>query len=368
MAARFGIRSAVGVPPVRLVRAVDRVRDRLAWINRRLAPSQAVMMDLIVATWTSQAISAAAELGVADALAAGPMTADALAHKVGADPDALDRLLRALVSRGVFRRRRNGDYALNGLAQTLRTDRPGSMAGAALFYGSPQHREHWSMLAESIRTGTASVPRLRGKGFFEYLDDEPDLAGLFNDAMTSVSGLSDRYAVAAYDFDAYRNIVDVGGGHGRLLAVILAAAPNALGVVYDLPDVIAGAAPVPELGERLRLEAGSFFESVPSGADLYVLKHIIHDWPDHAAIAILRNVRDAAGPTGTVVLIELVIPDHDREFVGKWADLEMLLCADGRERTAAQYAALCERAGLQMTRVIPTASPYSLIEAKPRPE
>lgn len=368
MATRAAIRSASGVPPVPLVRLVERLRHRLYCIHQRLAPPPVVMMDLILAGWTSQAIAAAAELGIADALAAGPFTADDLARKVGADPDAVNRLMRALIGRGVFRRHRNGTYALNALADTLRTDAPASVAGAARFYGSPQHRAHWSMLAESIRTGRASFPVVYGKGFFDYLGDDPELAKLFNDAMTSVSELADHSVVAAHDFDAYPTIVDVGGGHGRLLAAILAAAPNARGVVYDLPDVVAGVAPLMDklgVAERVRAEAGSFFDSVPAGGDAYVLKHIIHDWPDDEAVAILRTVRTAVGANGTLLLVELVIPEHDRDFVGKWTDLEMLLGVDGRERTAAEYETLLDRSGFRMTRVIPTASPFGLVEAKP---
>jgi hypothetical protein len=356
------------VPPFTLVRLVERLRHHLYRAHQSLAPAPAVMIDLILAGWMSQAIEAAAELGIADALAAGPLTADDLAHRVGADADALDRLLRALVSRGVFRRHRGGAYGLNALADTLRSDAPTSMAGAALFYGSPQHREDWSTLAEAVRSGKATIPMLRGKTAFEYLNDDPHLAKLFNDAMTSVSALAEGPVVAAFDFTAYPVIVDVGGGHGRLLAAILAATPSARGVLYELPEVAAGAPPqLAKLGvaERVRIETGSFFDGIPAGGDAYVLKHIIHDWPDDEAVRILRNLRAASDAHTTVLLVETVIPEHDREFIGKWADLEMLLGANGRERTAAEYRALLERAGLRMTRVVPTVSPFSLVEAKP---
>nr|WP_310768027.1 methyltransferase [Mycobacterium sp. Z3061] len=356
------------VPPVRLVKLVDRLRYSVYRFHQRLAPPPVVMIELILAGWVSQAIEAAAELGIADALAAGPLKPDDLAAKVGGDPDAVSRLLRALEGRGIFRRHRDGAYGLTPLADTLRTDAPGSMAAAAKFYGSPQHREHWSMLAESIRTGRASIPRLRGKEFFDYLGDDPYLAELFNGAMTSISEMAECPMVAAYDFTPYQTIMDVGGGHGRLLAAILAAAPTARGVLLEIPDVAAGALPLlRKLGvaERVRIETGSFFDGIPAGANLYVLKNIIHDWPDEKAEAILRNLRTACGADCTVVLVELVIPEHNRDFVGKWADLEMLLGIDGsRERSAEEYSALLARAGFRMTRVIPTASPFSLVEAK----
>lgn len=356
------------VPPARLVKLVDRLRYSLYRLHQRLAPAPVVMIDLILAAWTSQAIEAAAELGIADALAAGPLQLDDLAAKVSADPDAVGRLLRALSGRGIFRRQPDGAYALTPLADTLRTDVPGSMAAAAQFYGSPQHREHWSMLAESVRTGRASIPRIRGKELFDYLRGDQFLAELFNGAMTSISGLAERPVAAAYDFTPYPTIADVGGGHGRLLAAILAAAPKSRGVLLETPEVAAGALPLLQklgVAERVRIEEGSFFEGVPEGADLYVLKNVIHDWPDDKAVAILRNLRAAGGADATVVLVELVIPDHNRDFVGKWADLEMLLGMDGsRERDAQEYGALLSRSEFRMTRVIPTASPFSLVEAK----
>jgi C-methyltransferase len=169
---------------------------------------------------------------------------------------------------------------------------------------------------------------------------EPEFAALFNDAMTSVAELAEAAIVAGYDFRPYPTIMDVGGGHGGMLAAILAATPNVHRVLYDLPEVVAGApALLRQRGadDRVRIEEGLFFDTVPAGGDAYTLKNVIHDWPDERAAAILGNVRAAAGGRATVLLIELVIPTHDRDFRGKWADVEMLLQLDGRERTAAEY-------------------------------
>ncbi|MGH3596065.1 MAG: methyltransferase, partial [Mycobacterium sp.] len=316
------------VPPAKLARVVEWIRHHLYRLNQRLAPAPAAMMEMIIAAWTSQAITVAAQLGVADALASGPLPIDELAARVGADGDALRRLLRALISRGIFRLRRDGRYQLNSLAATLRSDAPVSMTWAAQFYGSREQRERWTLLVDSIRTGTAVVRALRGKESFDYFAEHPELAELFDQTMTSISELTTAPVVAGYDFSAYRTIVDVGGGHGPLLAAILAAAPASRGVLYDLPRVVASA---PNLlrechvADRVRIAEGSFFDSVPGGGDAYVLNNIIHDWPDEKAVQILRNVRAAAGPQATVLLVELVIPGHDRDFPGKWADLEMLL-------------------------------------------
>ncbi|SPM27705.1 methyltransferase [Mycobacterium terramassiliense] len=325
-----------------------------------------VMQELILAAWVSQGITAAADLRVADALSAGPLPLDELAGKVGADPDALGRLLRALIGQGIFARRDDGRYELTPMAELLRSDAPVSMAPMARFIGARQHREHWSLLTEAIKTGTSVVPGLRGKEFFDYLGDEPEFGQIFNDAMTGMSGLSIGPVVEAYDFTRFATIVDVGGGHGRLLAAILAAAPDAQGVLYDLPEVLAGA---PALlrethAERVRLAEGSFFDSVPTGADAYVLKHIIHDWDDDASLRILRNVRSAAPAGAALLLVETVIPEDDSGSIAKWTDMEMLIVNNGRERTATEYRRLFDAAGFEMVGVVDTASRFSIIEGR----
>ena len=326
-----------------------------------------VMHDLIFGAWISQGITAVVDLGVADALAGGPLPLDELASKVGADPDALGRLLRALVSKGVFAQRVDGRYELTPPADLLRSDAPTSMAALARFIGSPQHREHWSLLPEAIKTGAAVIPGLRGKSFFDYLGDEPEFGRIFNDAMTSGSGLSTGPVVEAYDFTQFSTIVDVAGGHGRLLAAILTSAPNAQGILYDLPEVIAGAPPLlreMHVAERVRLAEGSFFDSVPAGGDAYVLKHIIHDWDDDASVHILRNLRSAAAAGAALLLVETVVPDDDSESNAKWTDMEMLLVNNGRERTAGEYRHLFDQAGFQMIGVVDTGSRFSIIEGR----
>lgn len=208
---------------------------------------------------------------------------------------------------------------------------------------------------------------MRGKPAFDYLAAEPELGEIFNAAMTGGSAAAIPPVIAAYDFSSFATIVDVGGGHGRLLSAILAATPAARGILFDQPQVVAGApAVLVEHGvqDRIRIEEGSFFESVPAGGDAYVLKSVIHDWPDDDAVRILRNVRTAATAGSHVLLVEFVIPEHNREYLGKWLDLEMLLALDARERTAAQFKQLFKQAGFQMTRLVETALPFNIIEAR----
>ena len=317
--------------------------------------------------WVAQGISAAADLGIADALANGPLSVEDLAVAVDADPDTLHRLLRALTSRGIFRLRRDGRYALTPLAEPLRRDAKISVAAAARWMGSPVSREHWSLLTDCVRTGRDVATEVRGQTFFDYVAGQPGLQESFNQAMSSFSEVAIAPLIAAYDFSRYATIVDVAGGQGRLLAAILAETRHARGVLFDLPHVVAGApAELRQYGvaDRVDVVKGCFFDDeIPLGGDIYVLKNVIHDWPDDAAVRILGNVRASARTGAHVVLAELVIPRHDRDFAGKWLDLEMLACADGRERTAAEYGGLLSAAGFRMTRVVQTVSPLSIVEA-----
>jgi hypothetical protein len=353
-------------PPTQVVRIVEVVRHHLGQLHRQMVPPPASMLEMITNAWAAQAITAAADLGIADALANGPLSADELADAVDADADTVSRLLRALISRGVFRRRRDGRYDLTPLADTLRSDGAVSLRAFARFVGAPQEREHWSHFTDAVRTGRAVIPELRGKPAFEYLAGEKELDEIFNEAMTNMSGLAIPPVIAGYDFSRYGTIVDVAGGHGRFLAEILNATPQARGILFDQPHVVAGASALLEehrVADRVKLVEGSFFETVAEGGDAYVLKHIIHDWPDEEAEQILRNVRKAAGVGKHVLLVEFVLPGHDRDFMGNWLDLEILVEFDARERTAAEYAQLLGRAGFRMTRVVETVSPYSVVEA-----
>jgi hypothetical protein len=354
------------VPPAQLINAVQRVRHHLVRLHQSLAPAPAVMAELITGAWLAQAITVAAELRIADALTEKPLGLDELAHRVGANPDALGRLLRALSGRGIFRQRRDGRYDLTPLAGTLRWDTPDSMAAFARFEGSAQHREHWSHCIDAVRTGESVVPTLRGMDAFDWVSSQPELADVFDLAMTNVSELAVGAVTAAYDFAGHRTIVDVAGGHGRLLAGILTTTPTATGILFDLPHVVAGADPLlgqHRVADRVRIAEGSFFDAVPEGGDLYVLKNIIHDWPDDKAQHILKTLRAATHTGTTVLLVECVIPPHDRDFLAKWTDLQMLVANAGRERTADEYQNLLQQAGFHMTRIVPTASPFSIVEA-----
>lgn len=356
-------------PPVPVVRALESVRAALCNLNRRLVPGQIAVLEAVSEAWAAQAICVAARLGVADELRAGPLSAAEIAERLGTDPDATGRLLRALVDRSIFAES-GGRYRLTRLSEYLRSDVEGSVLGLAQWFGAPEHWEHWGRLSDAVRTGGSAVEALRGEPLWDYLATEPELAAVFNGAMTSTSEMAIEPVLAAYDFSRFRTVVDVGGGHGRMLAAILARTPGVTGVLFDQQSVVAGAPAVLDaagVASRCRIESGSFFDAVPSDADAYLLKIVIHDWADDDALTILRTVRRAIRAGGTLLLVESVLPEGTAPHFGKLLDLEMLVAVGGRERTAAEYANLLDRAGFRLRRVVPTVGPISIVEAVPHP-
>ena len=355
-------------PPAWVIAGVGRVRSALQSMNRSAVPPNVALLEIAQGAWLSQALYVTVKLGIADVLGHGPLSSAEVARRVHADPDATHRLMRALASAGVFTWRRSGDFGLTRTGQALRSDHEGSMAPMITMIGTEEHWAHWGDLLHSVRTGETAVQKMRGAPIFDYLATNPAYADVFNEAMTGVSALAIQAAVPAYDFTDRRMIVDVGGGHGALLAAVLAAAPRAIGVLFDLPAVVEGAEPA--LGGagvrgRCAVAGGSFFEAVPDGGDAYLLKAILHDWDDDLALKILRNIRTAIAPEGKLIVIEMVLPHGAPSHPGMLLDLEMLIHTGGRERTAAEYAKLLAQAGFRQTRVIPTAGPAAVVEAVP---
>ena len=337
-------------------------------VEAERAASPAALMELVQTFRVSLALHVTATLGVADLLAAGPRTAADLARATGTHAGALYRLLRAVASVGVLAEDEAGAFALTDLGQFLRADHPRSVHGNAVWTGHPAPWGTWQHLRHSVETGEPAFRHLHGVDPWEYGEQHPDVGALFDNAMTSLS-LQQRDAVAAgYDFAGVRTVVDVGGGHGAQLAAVLAAHPQARGVLFDQPHVVAGAGPVlREAGVEGRSEVvgGSFFEAVPAGGDVYVLSRIIHDWDDAQATAILRTCRGAMGPDARLLLVERVLAPRNAPDPGKLMDLTMLVMLGGRERTAAEFGALYAAAGFRLTRVLPLPAAVSLIEGQP---
>lgn len=328
------------------------------------APDRLIAM--VTGTWVSQALSVAAALGVADVLAEGPLPVDDIAERVGADPSALCRLLRALADVDVVRETDGRRFATTETGELLRSDRPDSLRALAMLVGLPPWRRMWTDLLTTVRTGEPAFERVLGGSPFEYLRQHPEYAAIFDDAMTALSRRLTAAVTEAYDFGAFGTIVDVGGGNGALLASVLRANPGTRGVLYDLPDVVEGAEKLladAEVADRCERVGGDFFDSVPAGADAYVLANVIHDWDDDRSARILANCRTAAAPSTRLLLAEMVVVEGEPSFAN-WADMEMLLIG-GRQRTAEEFSALLSRAGWRLSRIVPGGL-FSLVEGEPR--
>lgn len=329
-------------------------------------PPPVAMMGLITGYWISQAVGVVAKLGVADHLGDGPRTCDDLARRVGAESQALYRVLRLLSSIGVFTQVVQGSFGLTALGETLRSDAPGSVRNFAITETAPGHWQPWGRMEESVRTGKPVAQLALGMEFFEWYAQNPDEAGYFNAAMGNLSALAASELVRVFDFSRFRKVVDVGGAHGVLLSAILHASPTTRGVLFDLPHVIATAGEsimAQGLSDRCELKSGDFFEALPAGADLHLLKQVIHDWDDERSTRLLKNSHRALAPQGTLLLVEMVVPPDNAPSPAQGMDLNMLVLLGGRERTEEQYRHLLAEAGFRLARVIPTHSPFSVIEA-----
>lgn len=341
-------------------------RSRLV-TRRETPPPHARLLDTsFTALVLNRALYAAAKLGIADFLRDGPKSSDDLAKATNAHPGALYRLLRALASGGVLSESKDRRFALTRIGSLLRSDAQGSMRGWVTFSGEPFYLQAWQEILYTIRTGKPAWEKVHGMPVFDYFARHPDVAAIFDAAMTSLSGWEAPAIVEAYDFSRFHTLVDVGGGHGRLLLTILKANPKLRGILYDQPHVVEGAHETigaEGLTRRCEVVEGSFFESVPAGSDGYILKYIIHDWDDEHSIKILRNCRRAMNLGAKLLLVETIIPGPEKPDIAKIADLEMLVLLGSRERTKEEYGTLLREAGLRLTRIVPTREALGIIEA-----
>jgi len=324
-------------------------------------PPQAVLYRLATGHYVSRALALAAKLGIADRVAAGRRSVDELATATETQPGALRRVLRLLVSAGVFAEDEHGEFELTPLGECLRVDVPGSAHAMVRLFGGDRVQDSWKELEYCVRTGE---PAYRKRGVtdpFAEIAEDPDEAANFDAAMATFTQMTARAVAAAYDFTPFRTLVDVGGGTGALLIGILAANPHSEGIVFDLPHVAERAnAEIEraEIGDRCRVIGGDFFDEVPAGGDAYLLKHVIHDWDDDRATTILGNCHRAMGPRGRLLVIEGVYPERvDQSVASRGAaanDVNMLVATGGRQRTEPEFRDLYARAGFTLERIVPT--------------
>lgn len=326
----------------------------------------AALRQMIFGFWSVRAIYVAAELGVADQLASGPRSCEALAAACGADAPSLYRVLRAMSGMGLFTETEPGHFALAPLGEYLRSDTPGSMRALARMLGSDWHWRCFEGVLSSVRTGKPAMEAKLGQPLYAFLQQHPEQEQLFDQAMTGFSSVENEAILAAWDFGTSGTVVDVGGGRGHLLEALLKRMPDLRGVLFDRPTVTQGAnLAVSGLGERCGVAGGDFFEEVPSGGDAYVLKYILHNWDDARVSAILRTCRRAMGPSSRLLVVEQVVHPGNAPEPVRLLDLEMLVLVGGRERTEAEFRALMAGSGLALTRVVNTRMPLSIIEAVP---
>ncbi len=328
--------------------------------------SQATLRQMIDGYRVSQLICVAAELGIADRLATGAKHYEALAAATRTHAPSLFRLLRALTSAGVFTQTGEGRFALNPLAELLRSDAAGSLRPWALVSASTYRT--WGHLDHSIKTGETAFDHIHGMDSWTYRERHPEEARVFNDAMSAHIALMTKAIVNAYEFSLFTTIMDVGGGQGTLLAAILKYCPDTRGILLDIPTAIREAKPMIEaaaLDARCQLVEGSFFDFVPRGADAYIPSRVLHDWNDDQVLQILANLRKAMKDDAKLLIIERVLDLENPAMETTLSDLHMLVRVVGRERTTDEFRGLLASSGFTLAQTWPTRSPFCIIEAAP---
>ena len=331
-------------------------------------PPHAQLIQMGTASWVPRVLYAAAKLGLADHLSSGPMSAVELAGPTGTHAPSLHRLMRTLASLGVLTEHDAQRFALTPLGEALKTGAPGSARATLMALCGQWFWRGWEEIVYSVETGRPGFDKALGMPLFEYLRQHPVEASYFSEAMVGFHGAEPPAVAAAYDFSWCQTVVDVGGATGNMLAAILSSHAGPRGVLFDRPHVVEDAPALLKargVEERVTITPGDFFETVPAGGDAYVLSHIIHDWNEEQCLTILGHCRRVMKPDGRLLIIETVLPAGDTPHQGKIQDMVMLVFPGGQERTEAEYASLLGKAGFRLTRVVPTASVVSIVEAVP---
>jgi len=331
------------------------------------SPTQA-LRRLVNGYQVTQAIHVAATLGIADLLRDGPRSSADVAAATETHAPSLHRVLRALAALGVLHEGDDGRFSLTPIGECLRSDADEPVGGWADYVGRPAHFRAWGALLHTVRTGENAFESVHGTDVWEYRARHPQDGAVFDHAMTDISRRANAHLLETYDFGGLDLVVDVGGGHGALLAAVLGAHPPIRGVVFDQPHVVAGAPEVlaaARVADRCEVVGGSFFEAVPPGGDAYMLKAILHDWEDDDAVRILRRCRAAVSEGGMVLVVERELGAPNESSAAKLSDLNMMVGPGGRERTRDEFADLLSAGGFALQRVVPTAIGLSVFEGRP---
>ncbi|MCA1624213.1 MAG: acetylserotonin O-methyltransferase [Acidobacteria bacterium] len=330
-------------------------------------PPEAQLMQLVGGSFISQATYVAAKLGLADLMKEKPQTIEELAKETETHERSLYRVLRTLASVGAFREVEPKVFANTPVSETIRTDVPGSLRDMAIWMGEEPHWRVYGEMLHSVKTGKVAWEQVHGTEVFPYLfEQNRELGEIFNRAMTSFSHVTIPAILEAYDFSGAKTVADIAGGYGHLLAAVLRKNQHLKGVLFDMPIVLEGAPALLEkeaVSERVEIVAGDFFTEIPVKADVYLLKHIIHDWDDERSVKILQNIAATMNEGGKALILETVISAGNEPHFGKILDLEMMVSPGGIERTEEEYSEILAQSGLKLSRIIPTKSPLSIVEA-----
>jgi hypothetical protein len=350
-----------------LVRFVLAARRALHDVADLLVPPELPLLERIGGLEVTSGLAVVAELGIADRLAAGPQTASELAAATGADADALGRVLRALVAQGCFKVGSDGRFHNNRRSSALRSDRPRSLHHFARYFGSKHNLDAWADFLRTARDGRSAFERTYGMSIWSWFAREPEAGATFARAMDELTEAEAFAVAAAFPFGRHGSVCDVGGGRGLLLGEVLARHPRLRGCLLDGAAAVAGARErlaADGLAARVELVQGDFFQVIPSGYDLYLLKDVLHDWDDARSAHILTNCRAAMGVQSRLLIVEILLEPTEARFPGTLADLQMMtVCSEGRQRSRADFERLLDAAGFTLRRVWPTSRFSSVIEA-----
>lgn len=355
------------LPPVWLIKAIDAFRTFLLQLNRKLFPGNVVLYEQFQYFWLLPSLYVATKLDIATLIKDNPLTTVEIANRLHADPNNIARLMRALASQGIFKQLKNGTYKINGMSRAL-LEESGSLRFMILHHLGPVNWNLMANLEEAVKNGADPFKEKYGSAIYEYLQDHPGENALFDKSMSNLSELSLGPILSAYDFSRFPVIADIGGGEGFLLANILGHAPRSKGILFDKTEETAKGRAIfirHHVEDRIVIETGDFFHSAPAGADLYILKNIIHNWNATDCRTILLNIAGAMPANSRLLIIEMVVPEGNKPSLSKLLDIQMMASMEGGcERTAEEFTNVLKTAGFTVTSIIPTIAPICLIEAK----
>ena len=351
-------------PPLFLVSITERMRYFFLWLYRKFTHPNIAAFELVHHFWLAAAVGVAAELGIADLLEKGPKTIHELSALTGSDEESLYRMMRMLASHDIFREKEDRIFILTPLAKSLQEDQVKYLIISHL---TKLHFHTFSELAYCIRTGKNAAELFSGNTLFDHIGTDDKRNELFIKAMTNASMMQVAAVLPAYPFNRCRNIVDIGGGQGLMIASLLFRYPQCRGIVFDLPQTQIQATKIIEdygITDRCQFIAGSFFDNIPTGGDLYLLKSVLHDWDDEACLRILSNINKAMNPVSRLLIMETIIEKGNRPSFGKMTDILMMAAVGGKERTKDQFSWLLHKTGFRIRKIRRTVSPLRIIEVE----